>query len=155
MPRKSKITPELIENTKEFIRLGMSYASTAGALGITPDSFYNWMQWGKEGKAPYASFYGAVRESEAYLMQDCLTRLRKAADMGNIESIRFILERRFPQDWGKKDNININARSENVNVNVSPKLEQDETARIRAEILAKLSRPSYPEKLNVTAGRED
>jgi len=148
MARKTKLTEEIITETKEMIRLGMSYASTAGALGITPDTFYNWMAWGKEGKAPYAALYGAVREAEAHLMQDCLLKLRKAADLGNIESIRFILERRFPKEWGKQDNINIKAQTENVNVNVSPELKKSEADRIRADILAKLARPNFPPKLN-------
>lgn len=154
MVRKSKITPEIINEVKDCIRLGMSYAATAGAIGITPDTFYNWMAWGKEGKAPYASLYGSVREAEAHLMQDCLLKLRKAADLGNIESIRFILERRFPRDWGKQENLNINQKTEAVNVNITPELKQSEADKIRAEILAKLSSPAYPERLNVTNSRE-
>lgn len=155
MARKSKITPEIINEVKDCIRLGMSYAATAGVIGITPDTFYNWMAWGKEGKTPYAPLYGSVREAEAYLMQDCLLKLRKAADLGNLENIRFILERRFPAEWGKKDNININQKTESLNVNINPELKQDEADKIRAEILAKLSRPSYPKRLNITNGRED
>jgi len=80
----------------------------------------------------------------------------KAADLGNIESIRFILERRFPAEWGKKENININQKTEAVNVNINSELEQSEADEIRQEILEKLSRPSsYPERLNVTNGRKD
>jgi len=67
-------------------------------------------------------------------MQDCLTRLRKAAYMGIMESIKFILERGFPAEWGKKDNININSKSESVNVNVSPQLTKDENEKIRNDI---------------------
>lgn len=156
MARKTKITPEIISETKQMIKLGMSYASTAGALGIAPDTFYNWMKWGKEGKeAAYSQFYAAVREAEAELMQDCLLKLRKVTETGNLESIKFILERRFPKEWGKQDNINIKSQSENVNVNVNPQLSQNETAKIRSEILAKLAKPTHPPRLNVSEGMED
>lgn len=155
MAKKCKITPEMIENLRECIKLGVSYSATSAALNISEDTFYSYMRKGREGQSPYAAFFGAVRESEAELMKDCLTRLRKVADTGNMESIKFILERRFPADWGKKDNININSRSENVNVNVSPQLTENETEKIRADILAKLARPVHPPRLNVTEGRED
>lgn len=158
MARKTKLSPEMIELTKENIKLGMSYSSAAAAIGITYETWNNWVKLGREGKSPYASFYAAVQESEADLMRDCLTQLRKAASMGNLESIKFLLERRFPQDWSKKDNINIQARSENVNFNVNPKLKQEETERIRQQILAKLARPVQNAGnpiLNIADGRED
>lgn len=155
MSKKCKITPEMIENLRECIKIGMSYSATSAALNISEDTFYSYMRKGKEGLSPYAAFYGAVREAEAELMKDCLTRLRKVADTGNMESIKFILERRFPNEWGKKDNININSRSENVNVNVAPKISQDEAEKIRADILSKLAPRSYTERLNITEGRED
>jgi hypothetical protein len=138
----------------------MSYSATAGAINITPESFHNWMNWGKTGtKDPiYSRLYAAVREAESLLIQDCLLKLRKSGETGNIESVKFILERRFPQDWSKKDNINVQARSENVNINVNPKLKQEETERIRQAILAKLARPVQDSEnpiINVTNGRED
>lgn len=154
MVKKCKINPEMIENLRDCIKIGMSYSATSAALNISEDTFYSYMRKGKEGLAPYASFYGTVREAEAELMKDCLTRLRKVADTGNMESIKFILERRFPAEWGKRDNININQKTEALNVNINPELKQEEADKIRAEILAKLARPSYPERLNVINGRE-
>ncbi|MGA9188127.1 MAG: hypothetical protein WB014_06100 [Methanosarcina sp.] len=143
MARKTKLTLEIIEVTKENIKLGMSYSSAAASVGVTYETWNNWVKLGRKGKSPYASFYAAIQESEANLMRDCLTQLRKAVSMGNLESIKFLLERRFPQEWGKKDNISIQARSENVNFNVNQKLKQEEAERIRQDILAKLARPVY------------
>jgi len=50
----------------------MSYAASATAIGISQDTWYNWMNHGNAGKSPYAAFYGAIRETEAQLMHDCL-----------------------------------------------------------------------------------
>lgn len=155
MAKKCKITPEMIENLRDCIKLGMSYSATSAALNISEDTFYNYMRKGKEGQAPYAAFYGTVREAEAELMKDCLTRLRKVADTGNLLSIKFILERRFPKEWGKQDNINIKSQSENVNVNVNPQLSESETEKIRAEILEKLAKPIHPPRLTVNDDGED
>jgi len=59
----------------------MSYAASATAIGISQDTWYNWMNHGNAGKSPYAAFYGAIRETEAQLMHDCLTTLRKQIDL--------------------------------------------------------------------------
>lgn len=129
----------MLESVRECIVLGMSYSATSAALNISEDTFYSYMRKGREGKHPYCLFFQAVRESEAQLMKDCLTRLKKVADMGNMESIKFILERRFPKDWSKAENFNINAKSESVNVHVNPELKQTEADKLRASILARLT----------------
>lgn len=149
MARKTKVNDDIIKEVSECIRLGMSYSATAGAINVTPESFHNWMNWGKTGqKDPiYSRLYAAVRESESLLMQDCLLKLRKSAETGNIESIKWLLERRFPGDFAKKDNINIKAQSESVNVLVTPELKQQEIDKIRQNILEKLSRPTKPPEL--------
>lgn len=137
--KRCLINDEMLESVRECIVLGMSYSATSAALNISEDTFYSYMRKGREGKHPYCLFFQAVRESEAQLMKDCLTRLKKVADMGNMESIKFILERRFPKDWSKAENFNINAKSESVNVHVNPELKQTETDKLRASILARLT----------------
>lgn len=129
----------MLESVRECIVLGMSYSATSAALNISEDTFYSYMRKGREGKHPYCLFFQAVCESEAQLMKDCLTRLKKVADMGNMESIKFILERRFPKDWSKAENFNINAKSESVNVHVNPELKQSEADKLRSSILARLT----------------
>lgn len=137
--KRCLINDEMLESVRECIVLGMSYSATSAALNISEDTFYSYMRKGREGKHPYCLFFQAVRESEAQLMKDCLTRLKKVADMGNMESIKFILERRFPKDWSKAENFNINAKSESVNVHVNPELKQSEADKIRSSILARLT----------------
>lgn len=102
----------------------MSYAATAGAINVTPETFNNWMNWGKSGeKEPiYCRFYALVRESESRLMHNCLTKLKKVNDTGmNPQSIQWLLERRFPDNFGKKNSVDVNAvtESRNLNLNVS------------------------------------
>lgn len=150
MSKKCLINDEMLECLKECIGLGMSYSATCSCLQISEETFYNYMRRGKEGKAPYSLFFQAVRQSEAQLMKDCLTKLRKVADTGSLESIKFILERRFPKDWSKAENFNINAKTESVNVNVSPSLTEAENNKLRAEILSKLSPKPFPPRLNIS-----
>jgi len=128
----------------------MSYAATAGAIGITPETWNNWMNWGKSGeKDPiYCRFFAAVRESESKLMFDCLTKLKKVNDTGmNPQSIQWLLERRFPADFGKKNALELNAKTESLSLNVNASLNQDEKRMLIVGMLDKLNKGSFsPER---------
>ncbi len=120
----------------------MSYAATAGAIGVTPESWNNWMNWGKTGqKDPiYSRFYATVRESESRLMFNCLTKLKKVNDTGmNPQSIQWLLERRFPGEFGRKNAVEVNAvtESRSINLNISTPSEKD---KMRAEITSFLDK---------------
>lgn len=120
----------------------MSYAATAGAIGVTPESFNNWMNWGRNGmKDPiFSRFYATVREAESKLMFDCLSKLKQVNDTAmNPQSIQWLLERRFPQDFGKKNALEVNAKTESLNLNVNANIGKNETDKLRASILAKLT----------------
>lgn len=119
----------------------MSYAGTSGALGITPETWNNWMNWGRDGeKDPiYCRFYATVREAESQLMRDLLTKLKTVNDTAmSPQSIQWTLERRFPQDFGKRNSVDVTAATQNVNIDASPKT-ADERDAIRKNILSKLS----------------
>ena len=128
----------------------MSYAATAGAIGVTAESWNNWMNWGKSGeKDPiYCRFFAAVRESESKLMFDCLTKLKKVNDTGmNPQSIQWLLERRFPADFGKKNALELNAKTESLSLNVNASLNQDEKRMLIVGMLDKLNKGSFsPER---------
>lgn len=137
MARKTKLTDYTIENAKECIRLGMTYTATCSALGISENTFQNWMNWGKEGKQPYTAFFAAVRESESNLMKDCLQKIKISADTGNIETVKWLLERKF-FEFSKQSQVNVKAQQENLNINLNAQVTEDDKTKIRNEILAKL-----------------
>ena len=45
--------------------MGAWHYVAARAAGISVRTFYNWLQWGREGKAKYAEFLQAVEVAEA------------------------------------------------------------------------------------------
>jgi len=141
MVKPSKITDEITDICIENIKLGMSYNACAKSIGITYQTWNNWVKWGQEGKTPYAKWYIAIQAAEAALLKDCLLKIRKSADLGNIESVKWLLERRFGE-FAKQNSLNVKAQVESVNVNVNPQLNYDENEKIRQKILEKLSRPS-------------
>jgi hypothetical protein len=61
--------------------------------------------------------------------------LNDAAEAGNCQVCMFILERRFPEEFGRRVYRKTNAVSENINANVE--ITVQETDIIRKQILMK------------------
>ena len=140
MTKKCKITDEITKTCKDNILAGMPYSACARAVRVTYQTWLNWSALGREGKAPYAKWYIAIQEAEAELMRECLDQVKLSMKQGNIESTKWLLERRFASEgFGKQTQVNMNAKTENLNVNINAEVTTDEREKIRAGILAKLA----------------
>ncbi|HAL86549.1 MAG TPA: hypothetical protein DCM31_06550 [Deferribacteraceae bacterium] len=136
MSKSCKLTDELIKICVENVKLGMSYSACAKAIGVTYQTWRNWITNGEKGKEPYAKFYIEIQKAEAELMKECLESVKLSMKLGDVKSAMFILEKRFGSDgFGKS--VQVNSVNENVNVNVTAT--QDENDKIRREILSKLA----------------
>ena len=67
-----------------------------------------------------------------------MQRLNDAAEAGNCQVCMWILERRLPENFGKREYMKINAVSENRDENVE--LTVKEAYILRKQILAKFDR---------------
>ena len=63
-------------------------------------------------------FYYKVRASEATCAKNCLQLIREAAVRGNTTNDMWLLERRYPADYGRKENISMKSQTEALNYNV-------------------------------------
>lgn len=142
--RKSKLSDELVKEAAECISIGMSYTATARALNISYETFANWRAWGSEGKAPYFAFYTAINNAESGLLKKCLFQLKKAADIGDINTIKWLLEKRYSEDFGKPAQLTVKSESVNTNLNVNTGTTADEADKIRRDILSRLSPKPLP-----------
>ena len=119
MPRPTKLTQENKQQIGKSIALGMTYALAAASAGITYQTFNDWMQKGKKAKSgEYCEFYKHITKCNAEGALKCLQRLKEAADAGDYRVCMWILERRFPNDFGRREYRKINAVSENKNENI-------------------------------------
>ena len=138
MARPTKLTQEIKQQIGQSVALGMTYALAVASAGITYQTFNDWMQKGKHAKSgEYFEFYRHITKCNAEAALKCLKRLKEAADSGDCRVCMWILERRFPNDYGRREYRKINAVSENKNENVEIII-KDEDA-IRKEILEKLA----------------
>ena len=92
---------EIVENLKT----GMTIEAAVTLAGITSSTYYRWLdadeKWAEECK-------GAVRFAEAI----CLERIKQAAmDRMDWKAWAWILEKRFPEDYGKRQELQVNTSS--------------------------------------------
>ena len=99
MPRPpSKYTPERVKRFLDAIRVGSPYSHAAQYAGIDHDTFLNW-------RKRYSEFSDAVKEAEGAATVGWLAKIEKAASDGNWQAAAWKLERRYPDDFGRRERI--------------------------------------------------
>jgi len=137
MSRKCKLNDELTEIICENIELGLSYNLTCQAAGLTFQTFNEWMKCGSLGKEKkFVDFYNAVRAAEASCAKNCLLRIREAAERGSLAGDMWLLERRYPIDYGRRENISVKSQTEALNVNVD--IPENEIESRRSTLLSRI-----------------
>ncbi|HEY7119665.1 MAG TPA: hypothetical protein VH475_23950 [Tepidisphaeraceae bacterium] len=102
MARPTKLTPQVHAILVDAVRRGASYALAASAAGIHAVTFEQWRAAGKlatQGRAYELVLAIQQAEAEAALMR--LDRLRVAGEE-HWQADAWWLERRFPQDFGRR-----------------------------------------------------
>jgi transposase len=139
MARPSKLTPEIQKRIGDNITFGLTYRLAAELAGVTYKTFNEWNQKGQTEKSgKYYQFAQYIKKCNADGARKLLERIQEAAKAGNCQVCMWILDRRFPDDFGRKVYRKINSVSENKNENVE--LIINDVDEIRNQILAKFDR---------------
>lgn len=104
MARPSKLTDEVQEATARLIKVGVTVEVAAETVGISPETFYDWMRRGElkgSREAKYRKFRAAVEQARAEAEATLVTRVAKAASNGSWQAAAWLLERRSPERWAK------------------------------------------------------
>ena len=138
MARPTKLTPEIQKKIGDGVSLGLTYALAASAAGITYQSLNQWMQRGKNSTSgKYFEFTQHIQKCNVDAAKNCLERLNAAAKAGDTRICMFILERRFPEEFGRRVYKKTNAISENKNVNAG--IIVNNADEIRDKIIEKIT----------------
>ena len=139
MARPCKLTPEIQQRIGNNIALGLTYRLAAESAGVTYKTLNEWNQKGKTDKSgKYFDFYLYIQKQNADAAKALLERLNESAKGGNCQVCMWILEQRFPEEFGRRIYRKLNSVSENKNENVE--IIVQDTDAIRKEILAKFDR---------------
>ena len=119
MARPTKLNSDITRRIGEGVSLGLTYALAAESAGITYKTFNDWMKLGRDSKSgKYFEFYTYIQKCNADAAKELLVRLKDAAKAGDTRICTWILERRFPEDFGRHEYRKTNVVSENLNQNV-------------------------------------
>lgn len=109
--RPSLLTPEIIERAKELLPRALYVETVAAQLGITSETFRDWIREGtkenrrrEQGQKPdrkrdlHCQFSSTVKKAIADAETDFLSVIQ-AAGSNAWQALAWVLERRFPQRW--------------------------------------------------------
>ncbi|MEM2508966.1 MAG: transposase [Candidatus Thermoplasmatota archaeon] len=109
MARKSKLTAEVEEALLKMIEQGLTVKRACNALGISEKTFYSWIERGKTGKGKYAEFLDKVKKAEAKFIADAVEKIKEAGQK-NWQALAWLLERKFPEEFGKKESLQVEGK---------------------------------------------
>ncbi len=94
----------LIESFEDSMEKALPQSTACALAGISEGTFYLWMQYGKEGREPYAEFFEAVTYAKARGEAGLIEMVQKATHAENegigVKAATWLLERRFPDKYG-------------------------------------------------------
>ena len=97
--RKSKLSSKLTEELRQAISEGLHDSSACAICGIDPSTFYRWLRKGEEGESKeFSQFYQTIKKANAERERSWIRFISKDESW---QSKAWLLERRFPQKWGR------------------------------------------------------
>lgn len=122
MPRPTP-TPELVSIIARNLRVGAYRQDAVAAAGIAYQTFRNWIKRGgverrridsgsrpRKREGAFLALVEAVEKAEAEASMLSLGRITKAAAEGAWQADAWKLERRYPDRWGRKQRVDLEAK---------------------------------------------
>ena len=116
MGRKLKIEDDIQKNLLTAIEKGLTIDDACAYAGIVKQTYYNWLNKDVESikdeatKKNFIDFLDSLKKAQSECQMYCLDFLMKDKSW---QSKAWVLERRFPDRWAKKD-MTINENNEKV-----------------------------------------
>ena len=101
--RPTKLTSELTAEIVKYIRLGSYIEVACQAVGITKETYYDWLTKAEAGSKAHQQFSYAIKKAQAEAELRLLADIEANGDQWQRQAWK--LERRFNDRWGRKDKI--------------------------------------------------
>ena len=109
MGRPSKLTPGTTARIAEAVELGATWERAADAAGVGASTLRDWRQRGEAGEVPFVAFVATIKRAESAGVERALMVIRKAAAAGAWQASAWLLERRYPADYGRRSEVAVRA----------------------------------------------
>ena len=105
--RKPRLTLELADIIAKLISTGNYATVVCGIVGIGTTTYYRWLEQGDKARSGlYRDFWVKIKRAEAIRE---LRWVKEIEGDPSWQSKAWLLERRYPERWAKKDNLNLTA----------------------------------------------
>lgn len=102
MGRPTKLNDEIQARIVAFLGAGAYIETAAAAAGVSKQTLYNWLHRGADGERRYVGFLDAVERAQSEADLRDLKTIREAAQNGVWQAAAWRLERRHPEQWGRR-----------------------------------------------------
>jgi transposase len=118
MGMKTKLNHDLIKQIAKMIELGTPNKYVAQAIGVDITTWYKWLQRGERAKSGiYFDLFVSVKKAEAKAISRNVSIIQKAA-IDNWQAAAWWLERRYPEEFGKKNETILSGKGENGEIRI-------------------------------------
>lgn len=100
--RPTKLTDAVRDGIVEAVELGATWEAAAQSAGIGVSTLREWRRRGEAGEDPFSAFVAELQKAEAAGIGRCLRVIRQAAEGGQWQAAAWLLERRYPADYGRR-----------------------------------------------------
>lgn len=104
--RNTKYEPDRVKRIVKAIADGNTHKVACAIGGIDPATFYRWME-------THSDFCETVKKAEAEAEAFHVDRI-KLHSFRNWQASAWMLERRNPEEWGKKDKVDVTSNGEKI-----------------------------------------
>lgn len=117
------LTPEMLDAIGTLLVEGNCKETVAAFLGISRMTWWNWEQRGeREPDSIFGEFLYVVEKAQAAAEIGLLRHVRNGAP--GWQSNAWIMERRFPQRWGRRVEIMVRSEAEKLAARYGKTVEQ-------------------------------
>lgn len=104
--RPTKLDEKRSAEIVKGISAGLPYDTACALAGICYQTFANWMRAGEEAESGiYFVFFEEVKKAEAIAESLHIRNIKTAGNNGVWQADAWLLERRYPLKWGRKDQV--------------------------------------------------
>ncbi|WP_259312421.1 hypothetical protein [Capillimicrobium parvum] len=102
---QARLNEQVREQVARTVRAGGSLELAASIIDVTPRTIHGWMRRGERpgrSEAPYRALKEAVDQARAEHEAILTATVGKAATKGSWRAAAWLLERRYPERWGRR-----------------------------------------------------
>jgi hypothetical protein len=100
--RPTKLTPDVQQDLVYALSEGAAIAHACDYAGISERTYYDWMARGEAGEEAFAQFLQTITRARGRGVLRHLGTISRASEAGSWQAAGWLLQHRYPQEYGAK-----------------------------------------------------